>query len=456
MRSPSSMRPDSSNTSPDINKYPGRALPVAVIGGGLAGLTAAVELARGGREVIVFEQSSSLGGRAGTRQVSGYQFNMGPHALYAQGHARRILASYGVEIVGHPPPLKGGKALFDGTVDHLPIDAASLLRARWLPWAAKFQVLGLFARLPRLDPSPWEGKTVDQWLQTTLSHPRARHLFYALLRLGTYGAEPGNLDAALAIQQLQLGTVGGVLYLDGGWQRLVDGLERQAVAAGASLVTSQRVMAVTRLGESWQVEMKDGQHRPVAAAVLAVSPDKVLELLSTGSSTPQVLSSLVDRLRALRPIDAACLDVALQHLPRPQQLFALGIDQPHYFSVHTSVADLAPQGGALIHVMRCLEMGSTASRQDVERELEALLDTLQPGWRPQLVERQLMPRIRVSHGLHEVGVPRPSERLEELPGLYLAGDWVGDEGWLADAAVASGQKAARQLLARAETRSLAA
>ena len=52
-----------------------------VVGGGLAGLTAANALAAEGRKVVLLEQSEHLGGRAMTRQDRGYLLNLGPHAL---------------------------------------------------------------------------------------------------------------------------------------------------------------------------------------------------------------------------------------------------------------------------------------------------------------------------------------------------------------------------------------
>lgn len=424
---------------------------VAVVGGGLAGLTAALELARSGLQVTVFEQASLVGGRARSREISGFCFNMGPHALYAKGAACRILAAHGVKVKGHRPPLQGGLALIGGKTDLLPIGLSSLLRARWLPWGAKFQALGLMARLSKVEASAWRGKTVEQWLQGTLSRPEARQLFVALLRLSTYSAEPEGLEAATAIRQLQLGFEGSVLYLDGGWQTLVDDLERLAEESGARWATNGRVRSVERRADGWQVVSGAGDPAIFSEVVLAVGPSQVLSLL--GSELPSTLAS---SLQALQPIDAACLDVALRRLPDATRLFALGIDQPTYVSVHSATASLAPEGGALIHVMRYLDAAATLDRQEVERDLEGLLDLLQPGWRPLLVERQLMPRLRVCHGLHDLGVERPTEGAEELPGLFLAGDYVGDEGLLADAAVSSGQRAAQRILARRGLQQVAA
>ena len=57
---------------------------ITVIGGGVAGLAAAITSAEQGAEVELFEASESLGGRA--RSDAGpYKTNLGPHAIYKNG-----------------------------------------------------------------------------------------------------------------------------------------------------------------------------------------------------------------------------------------------------------------------------------------------------------------------------------------------------------------------------------
>ena len=74
-----------------------------VIGGGLAGLTAANALAGSGAKVTLLEQSRSLGGRARTRQEGGHTLNLGPHALYRGGIAARTFLDWGDSILGRRP-----------------------------------------------------------------------------------------------------------------------------------------------------------------------------------------------------------------------------------------------------------------------------------------------------------------------------------------------------------------
>jgi hypothetical protein len=79
----------------------------------------------------------------------------------------------------------------------------------------------------------------------------------------------------------------------------------------------------------------------------------------------------------------------------------------------------------------------------VRAELEELLDLLQPGWREQVVTTRLSPRLVVSHAL-VTPAGRPDCDVG-LPHLRIAGDWVGSEGMLADAALASARRAAHAL-----------
>ena len=66
-----------------------------------------------------------------------------------------------------------------------------------------------------------------------------------------------------------------------------------------------------------------------------------------------------------------------------------------------------------------------------------MLDQLQPGWREVVIERRFLPRMVAASALATAAdgglAGRPGPQVPEAPGLYLAGDWVGPQGWLADA-----------------------
>jgi len=148
------------------------------------------------------------------------------------------------------------------------------------------------------------------------------------------------------------------------------------------------------------------------------------------------------------PVKVATLDVALARLPRPRTTFGLGTDRPTYVSVHSAVARLAPEGGAVVHAM--LYEPSGDARAD-ERELEGALEQVQPGWREHVLERRFLPAIVAANDVVDAArgglAGRPDVAVAGVEGVFVAGDWVGSEGMLLDAGLASAKRAAAECAA---------
>jgi phytoene dehydrogenase-like protein len=415
---------------------------VVVVGGGLAGLAAASYLARGGLSVEVLERAETAGGRARTREQDGFAFNLGPHALYRRGAAAAVLRELDVPYSG-APPRSGYRAVVGTRLTALPTTPGALLTARLLPLRAKVQVARWYAALSRTRAASLAGLSVDQWLGRVLPHPAARALAETLVRVTTYAVDTQRHSAAAVLRQLRLAQA-GVLYLHGGWQTLVDGLRARLAERGIEPRTRAEVAAVRRTAAGFQVSLADGTAWNARAVVLAVPPGAALALVEDPPP------ALAEAASAAVPVRAACLDVALSRLPRPEHLVSLGVDRPLYLSVHSAVARLAPEGGALVHAARYLRADEAGA--PAERELEELLDVVQPGWREALVRRRFLGEMVVANALVTAARGRAPVELAEAPGLVLAGDWVGDEGLLADASLASARRAAQALLSRLRSR----
>ncbi len=87
----------------------------AIVGGGLAGLTAAMVLAQAGQHVAVFEKSNEFGGRARSDRHHGFTFNLGPHAFYLGGPGEQVLRKAGIEVRDGIPSTRG-YVVADGTL----------------------------------------------------------------------------------------------------------------------------------------------------------------------------------------------------------------------------------------------------------------------------------------------------------------------------------------------------
>ncbi len=415
---------------------------IIIVGGGLAGLTAAVMLARANRRVTLLEKATQLGGRAMTNHEQGFAFNLGPHALYAEGAAARTFKELGIQYSAHRPQI-GGYALVEGRRETFPSGALSLMTTGLFTAAEKFEAGQWLAKLGKLDVSDLHDVTLHDWLESNFRHLRVRQLIQALARLTTYAGDAQRQSAAAAIAQMQLGISSGVRYVDGGWQTLIDRLREVAIKAGVTIETGQRAQSVTvESGRVSGVALADGVIRAAAAVIIAASPTEVLAL--TESFAPAAWSQ---QLKELIPVKAACLDVALARLPQPDARFGLSVDQPFYFSVHSATAQLAPTGGALIHVAKYLMTDEATSPKSLETELEQVLDLMQPGWRKVLVKRRFMPALTVNHALVTAAtMGRPEVSVPSVAGLFIAGDWVGAEGQLADVSVASAVSATQQVV----------
>jgi phytoene dehydrogenase-like protein len=422
--------------------------PVVIVGGGLSGLMSAARLSRAGVPVVVLERSPAPGGRAATRTKNGFSFNLGPHALYRSGTLQRTLKELSIVVSGGVASGSGGFAILDGRAHTLPIGLTSLLTTGALGLAGKLEFARVFATLPRIDPSPIQRETVASWLDRHFHDRAARQLFEMTVRVTTFTNDPDRQSAGAAIEQLQLGLKGSVLYLDGGWQTIVDGLRRVALESGARIVSGVAAVALERADARTidAVRCSNGSTVPASAVIVATPPADVERL--TG------LSGIVASLPA--PVRVAALDLALRSLPRPKRTLAFGVDVPLYFSVHSALARLAPAGGAVIQVAKYLRPDESADLDD-ERELEALTDMMQPGWRDRLAFKQFLPNLVVTHAEATAargGVSgRPPSRVDAFDNVFLAGEWVGPRGQLSDAAAASAATAA-DLALRAGTTSV--
>ncbi len=411
-----------------------RSVDVAIVGGGIAGLAAASVAARSGKSVALFERSATLGGRAQTTAEGDARLNLGPHALFVGGAGARLLQDLGIDLPGKRPG--GYRVLRGGRFHTLPVSAATLARTGLLGPSAKIDLGRMLAATGTADAKEIDRVSLEDWVAARTNRADVREVFYALIRLSTYAHAPETVSAGAAIRQLRL--PGGVRYLDGGWETIVEALRAKAIEAGAAIVPSQPVRrVVTADGAATGIVLADGQEVGSRAVIVATPPGPAAEI--TG------VADVARWARDVVPTRGAVLDLVLSRLPNPRRVFALGIDSPIYFSVHSNWAKLAPRGQHVAHLTCYLapgEHGTTAHK----KQLEVAMDAIQPGWRDHVVFERFLPNLVVAGAMPSASTGgesgRPAVTVPGFANLFLAGDWVGAEGMLADAAFASGKLAA--------------
>ncbi|ULL17237.1 NAD(P)/FAD-dependent oxidoreductase [Paenibacillus sp. H1-7] len=411
----------------------------AVIGGGLAGLTAAVILARAGKSVVVLEKENQLGGLAQTTKMNGALFNLGPHAMYEGGAALRILSELGCLPKGGYASKSGMSGIINGSVLEVPAGLSLEENAEWS---------SLMSGLGQIDTESVQSISLQDWAVNHIRHERVRLLFHVMCRQWSYCDDMSVLSAGFAIKQGQLAGR-GVHYVEGGWQIVINDLRDAAKKAGATIVTGYMAEQIMlKNGSVNALKLSDGTVIKVSSIIAAVGPHEVYRLV------PDAEAMSISRWRAeSRPLYAACLDVALRNMPYPERVFALGLDKPLYYSKHSGAVKLSDNGAHVLHVMKYNDNEYASNPKSDEKELIDFLELLEPGWDKEVVSIRFSPNVLVAHDsrtIHHHGAgPAPNPAVLEVPGLFVAGDWVGSEGRLADAAMASSKLAAEEVLRHA-------
>lgn len=418
---------------------------VIVVGGGLSGLAAAAYLARGGKSVTLFEKASTLGGRARTQECEGFRFNMGPHALYLGGEAPKVLREFGVVPTGGKPKVQGC-GYTGGEIYSIPTNPLSFVRSKLLSGRGKMELLRFFSKALWLKPRDFAHVTMREWLNTEFRQPEARAFIEALARTATYTNAPEYQSVGEFLAQLQIYARSNVLYMDGGWQTLVEGLRRAAVGQSVEIVTGGSVESVHYDGMRHVVKLTSGAVHTADTVIVATDPSTASKLIEGGQNP-----TLREWAASAVPVRAACLNLGLRRLPQPDNTLGIGLDTPLYMSVHSAYAKLAPDGQAMIHLLKYLHPDGTTTPEQDERELEGLLDLMQPGWRKEVVARSYLPRMVVSNALTVAArgglKGRPGPQVPGIPNLYVVGDWVGGQGSLLDAGLVSARTASQMVLA---------
>jgi hypothetical protein len=253
---------------------------------------------------------------------------------------------------------------------------------------------------------------VNEWIDGLTSRGEVRALLHAIVRLATYTNAPDQLSAEVAIRQIQLAFGRGVLYIDGGWQQLVTELARVVTDAGGLIHRDDGAR-----------ELPD-----VDAVIVAVGgPAETSNV--TGHHYPSGV-----------PAEAAVLDLALERAPKHP--FVIGLDVPIYLSDHGRPEGMCPDGHASVSLAQYLAPGEQPER----RRLAEFAGYAGITDGDVLHERYLHRMTTVSSiaSASAGGLAgRASVQVPDRPGVFVVGDWVGAQGHLADAVLASARTAAR-------------
>jgi squalene-associated FAD-dependent desaturase len=437
---------------------------VLVVGGGLAGLAAAIDCAEAGARVTLLEARPRLGGATWSLRRDGLALDNGQHVFLRCCTAyRELLARLGVEgsvtmqtrlDVPVADPAGRRCRLRRHALPSPAHLAPSLLRFTHLPIAARVRA-GLTAR--RVGELDLEDFRVDEeslggFLAAHGESDDAIDCFWDLLVRPTLNLPARDASLALAAKVFQTGLLGDVDAADIGWASvpLEDLHARPAAALLAKRGAEVRVGArVARLGP-----IQGDRRIAVLADASEIAADAV------------ILATDHEHAAALLPPDAPLDAAALRGLgtaPIVNLYVAFDrpvLDVPLLAAVRSPVQwifDRTDSSGLATGQMLAISLSAAdAYLGRTSAELESL-------FLPELA--RLLPACRGARREHFSVVREPAATFRQrpgtrklrpapgrlAPGLFLAGAWT-DTGWPAtmEGAVRSGRAAARDALASLE------
>jgi len=286
--------------------------PVIVIGAGYTGLSAAFELARHQRNVIVLEADDSVGGLAGSFSVGGNRLEKFYHHWFTSDrHVHDLVHDLGLEDQVIIRPTRSG-SYYANTVFRLskPLD---LLKYTPLSFLGRLRLgfLLVQAKLVR-DWRKLENMTASEWLQKTCGTEVYRKVWQPLLR-GKFGQYADEVSAVwfwgkLVLRGASRSKSGDEMlaYYRGGFAALADALAEDITQHGGEI----RLRApVTRLvvdqGQIVGVETPGGMLR--ASSVIATVPLPIYRDLVR----PHVKQDYTDALDRMKFIGNVCLTLEL-------------------------------------------------------------------------------------------------------------------------------------------------
>ena len=422
---------------------------VAVIGGGYAGMAAAVSLARAGAGVTVYEAGQQLGGRARRVVIRDTALDNGCHILL--GAYTETLAL--IERVHRAPqtaivrlPLEWhihGRFHLKSRALPAPFNlAAGLLTARGASWSERLAALRFMRAMQRQRYVLEHDTTVSDLLQRhAQSAAFTRHLWRPLC-IAALNTPPERASAQVFLNVLRDGlgasrAASDLLLARSDLSALFPEPAAEYVRAhGGAVHAGTSVTAMKRAGSRLTLSTRGGDidHDHV---ICAVSPHRAAALLATLPG----LEAPVDALRAMRyqPIYSVYLQLAETcTLPAPM----LGLSGMAQWVFDREA--LCAQRGLIAAVISAQgphqNMTQDALAAAVFEELQHELGPLPPiVWHRVIAEKRAT--FECTPGLE-----RPHTRTA-LSNVHLAGDYTaGDYPATLEGAVRSGIAAARQVL----------
>ena len=430
--------------------------PVVIVGGGWAGLAAAVELCSNKIPVTLLESAPQLGGRARSVRAADMLVDNGQHLLIgAYRSVLGLMGRIGVDckraFLRRPLTLRlmqGNNTSLHFKAPVLPAPLhllGAILTARGLSRADRFQALRFGRRLSELSRMEQDDISVQALLLNQAQTPAVMRKLWAPLCIAALNTAPGDASARTFLRTLQASfldirehsdlliprlTLGDLLPLP-----CADYLRQR----GGSIELGQRVTSL-EIENSRIQAVNIREQRVEASQVILAAPHIISRRLMSRHPPLQALCSQLSELD-----DEAVITLYLQYPPQirlPQPVIGLeGTLAQWVFD-----RGICKQPGMMAVVISAGGCHAQINTDELTQRVAAELAASFPDWPAH--KRSLLIREKRATFSSRVGIDgiRPANRTA-VSGLWLAGDYTAN-GLPAtlEAAVRSGIDCAQAIL----------
>ena len=366
-----------------------------IVGGGLAGLTAAYELGKEGHKVSVFEKEAELGGQAATFMVAGERLEVFYHHIFASD----------VDIISLINELGLGEKLMwlDSRVGFFhqgkiydfvtPID---LMRFSPIGLVDRLRLglISLYLRWYKNWPK-MEGTTAQEWL-LRYGGRRNYEVVWGPLLKNKFGASSdevsmvwfwGKIHLRFTSRQQGKERLG---YMSGSFGTLVDALKERIIDCGGQIHTSSPVSTII-VEEGKAIGLRVGEQTyPIDAIIATVPSPAFLDMV------PQLPAGYAQKLERVRYQMAVCLVLILK---RPlSHIYWLNVSDPSIPFVvvieHTNFVDPSIYDGKrIIYISNYVSKDSPLGSLDADElliEYMPHLRKINPEFDPACIEERYL------------------------------------------------------------------
>jgi protoporphyrinogen oxidase len=426
---------------------------IAVVGGGITGLTAAYKLLKAGHQVAIYEASDRTGGLAAGFRDDNWDWPLEyyyHHLFTSDKDIIRLVDDLNIkDKLFFPRPTTS--VVYNGQI--VPFDSP---RA-WITFpgfnlvdVARFGLVSAYLRFS----NPWrklEQVTADSWMRRWYGD-KIYEMVWKPLLIGKFG--PNYLQANMAWMWARLKVRSPKLgYFIGGFQSFVDVLTSAVKKAGGELFLNSPIETIHATGDNHITLTLGGEQLIFDKCLVTASPTQLLRM------APDISGNYRNQLTGLKSMGAVVLVLALKDQLMPETYWLnlpaatpdkTNSDFPFLALVeHTNYIDKKHYGGD--HLVYCGDYVDPdhvyfeMAEDEVKNLFASILDRFNSDYKPDWIRKwwlfrtryaQPVPEIHHSQKIPEINTPVPNLFFASMSQVY---PW--DRG--TNYAVEIGQRAAK-------------